>query len=248
MLGQNARRTFPPLITAAKWSSAWQSTFNSAKRRRGTTATPEGGEVPRLTNGDAVSLIQSWARAGAGKFWLWAQFAAIAYAWRAGLGLVTSEKQRGSMFDAGLLRDLWAQTKLAAKEMDADNGLSARLEFEDDAFANPVFQGQVLASLKQDGDATAQGKIAYGCKDPRTGKVVGPKMKCREGFTLELVKGTPFYVCRNRKTGETEQPTIECEGEKAYIDDPITALLKSTGRLALILGFAYVVITSMGDD
>lgn len=214
------------------------------------TATGFAGEqVPLLTNGDAVSLIQSWARVGAGKWWLWAQFAAVAYAWRAGLGLVTSEKQRGSLFDASLLRDLWAQTKIAAKNMDAEpSPLSARLEFEDDAFANPVFQGQVLSSLKQDGDIKATGKIAYGCRDPKTGKVVGPKMKCREGFTLELVKGTPFYVCRNRKTGETEQPTIECEGEKAYIEDPLSALINSVARAALILGFAYVVVTSMGDD
>lgn len=185
---------------------------------------------------------------GSGRFWLWAQFAAVAYGWKPGLGLVTSAKQRGAMFDGSLLRDLWAQTRIAATEMDADSKLNARLEFDEDAFANPVFQGQILASLKADGDVKATGRIAYGCKDPRTGKVVGPKMKCRDGWDLELVKGTPFYICRNKKTGETEQPTIECEGEKAYIDDPITALLKSTGRLALILGFAYVVITSMSDD
>lgn len=179
---------------------------------------------------------------------MWAQFAAVAYGWRSGLGLVTSAKQRGASFDGALLRDLWAQTKIAAKEMDAAGILTPRLEFDDNAFANPVFQGQVLASLKADGDIEAKGKIAVGCKDPKTGKLVGPKMKCREGWDLELVKGTPFYVCRNRKTGETEQPTIECEGDKYYIEDPITGLVKSVGRLALILGFAYVVIASMSDD
>jgi hypothetical protein len=130
--------------------------------------------------------------------------------------------------------------------MDADRKGNPRLAFDEDAFANPVFQGQVLSSLKQDGDIKAKGKIAYGCKDPRTGKTVGPKMKCRDGWDLELVRGTPFYICRNRKTGETEQPTIECEGDKVYIDDPITGLLKDAGKWALILGFAYLVITS--DD
>lgn len=177
---------------------------------------------------------------------LWYQFAATAYGWDPAKQdrLNTSARQRDKLFDAALVDDLWSATRQTARGLDQGTE-PARLEIDPDTFDNPIFQAGVKTAIKADGGMRAAGKIPVGCKDPKTGKLVGPKMKCRPGFELELVPGTPFFVCRNKQTGETEQPTVECEGERFEIDDPITAIGKALvgdlGRLALIVGLAYLV-------
>lgn len=184
---------------------------------------------------------------------LWYQFAATAYGWDPVKSdrLNTTVKQREATFDPAITADLWSVTRQTARGLD-EGGEPARLEIERDTFDDPVFQAGVRAAIKADGGMRAAGKIPVGCKDPKTGKLVGPKMKCRPGFELELVTGTPFYVCRNKQTGETEQPTYECEGDTVYIDDPITAIGKALagdlGRLALILGLGYLVFREFGND
>lgn len=243
------RRTFQPVITASKWETAWRATFEAAKRRRGSERVDDA-ETPRLSNGDAVAVVKAWSEqpATAG-FPLWYHFAATAYGWDPVKSdrLNTTAKQREAMLDAVIARELWAATKLLARNLDDANVTGARLAL-DDSFDDPVFQAGVKAAVKADNGLRAAGRIPIGCRDPKTGKITGPVMKCRPGFTLEIIPGTPFYICRNKKTGEHEQPKWECEGDTVYLDDPITAVANSLARLALIVGFAYVVITSMADE
>jgi hypothetical protein len=250
------KRTWQPLITASKWSTAWQSTAKSAKDRYGSDVV-ETVDTPRLSNGDAITLVKAWSQqTGTGGFPLWYQFAAAGYGWdpserHGGMAfdaLNTTEKQRASMLDIEIVRELWAATAIAARALD-DSGIAARLELDADAFENPVFQASVKAALKGDGGMRAQFKIPIGCKDPKTGKATGPKLKCREGFDLEPVEGTGglLFVCKNKKTGESEMPTIGCEGETITIDDPITGVKKDLVRLALILGFIWLVVKH-GDE
>ncbi len=231
-------RTFPALITADRWENVWESLLTSARRRRNSGSS---FSVP-LTNGEAASLIRAWP-GKSGTLWmpLWYQFAAAAYGWdpQRSDRLNTTPKQRDSKFH--LSRDLWDATHEIARALDAERKQPARLDVDADTFDDPTFQAGVRAALKADGGMKAAGKVAIGCKDPKTGKLTGPKMKCREGFVLELVPGTPFYICKNKKTGEHEQPTYECEGDKFYIDDPLSAVSKDLVRLALIVGFAYLV-------
>lgn len=234
--------TFPPVITASRWETAWEAALAAARRRRGGTS----ASAP-ITNGDAVALVKAWARSsGTGAMPLWYQFAATAYGWDPAKSdrLNTTARQRDALFDAAITSDLWTAARQTARGLDAGNE-PARLDIDADTFDSPVFQAGVRSAISGDGGMRAAGKIPVGCRDPKTGKLVGPRMKCRPGFELELVPGTPFYVCRNKKTGEHEQPTYECEGETVYIDDPITAIGKAIagdlGRLALILGLAYLV-------
>jgi hypothetical protein len=161
--------------------------------------------------------------------------------------LDTTEKRRGSMLDPEVARELWSLTHLAARDLDDGTNTQARLELDENGFADPVFQASVRAALKGDGAMRAQFKIPVGCKDPKTGKATGPKLKCREGFELEQVSAVPpTYVCRNKQTGAVEQPTLGCEGDVIEIDDPITAVKKIIGRelleIALILGFIWLVV------
>lgn len=229
------------MITAARWESAWEALLASARRRRSGNALA----VP-LTNGEAASLVRAWP-GKSGSLWmpLWYQFAATAYGWdpQRSDRLNTSAKQRDATFE--LSRDLWDVTHEVARMLDADNKQPVRLDIDETTFDDVTFQAGVRAALLDDNGLQAAGKIPVGCRDPKTGRLTGPKMKCRPGWKLELVKGTPFYVCRNTKTGETEQPTYECEGETVYIDDPITAIGKALasdlGKLALILGLGYLV-------
>ena len=236
------RSTFPPMITASRWETAWQALVAAANRRNGSSST-----APRVTNGDAVALVKGWASAsGTGAMPLWYHFAATAYGWEPDRAdrLNTSAAQREKLYDARLTPDLWDAMRTTARGLDAESE-PARIDIDNDTFDSPIFQAGVKRAIQADGGMRAAGKIPVGCRDPKSGKIVGPKMKCRPGFKLELVPGTPFFVCRNKQTGETEQPTYECEGETVFIDDPITAIGKALagdlGRLALIVGLAYLV-------
>jgi len=248
-------RTWSPVITASKWDTAWRSLAASAKKRYGSEVV-DGVDTPRLSNGDAITLVRAWTQqTGEGGFPLWYQFAAAAYGWdpdvdrHGGMAfdaINTTEKHRASMFDIELARELWSFVAKAAHDLDDGTNTNARLELEDNAFADPVFQAKVRAALRGDGAMRSQWKVPVGCKDPKTGKATGPKLKCRDGFELEPVQGSGglLYVCRNKQTGETEQPGIGCEGETITVDDPITAIKKIIGKelfeIALILGVIWL--------
>lgn len=227
--------------------------MEAAKKRYGSEQV-DGIDTPRLTNGDVMTLVRAWTQqTGQGGFPLWYQFAAAAYGWdpderHGGMAfdaLDTTVKRRDSMFDSELTRELWAFTSLAARNLDEGTNTSARLELDANAFEDPVWQGEVKAAIKGDGAFRAQWKIPVGCKD-KNGKKSGPKLKCRDGFELEPVEGSGglLFVCRNKKTGEVEQPAFGCEGETITVDDPITAIKKILGKelfeIALILGVVWL--------
>lgn len=231
------RRTFPPLITASKWETAWQACWKQADARRGSSKSASGNTVPRVTNGDMAAVVQAFARLSRADFPLWYQFGAAAYGWNPKRPdrFVTTDKQRDARVDVELAKELWLATLAVAKAMDARPlSLGARLDMQD-AFSDPVFQSEIKAEMVQDG-ATAQGKIPI-CTER-------PKLKCREGF--DLVQVSPgIFVCKNKKTGEVEQPRLDCE--PIWVDDPITAVGKDVLRAALILGSAWFVLTHWDD-
>jgi hypothetical protein len=233
------------------WETVQKHTEEVARKRYGSRKASDGVDTANISNGDAVTLVRAWTQqAGTGGFPLWYQFAAAAYGWepKQGDALDTTAKRRDAMLDIDIGRELWAATKLMARDLD-DAKITARLELDEGAFDDPVIQGQVKAALRGDGAMRAQFKIPVGCKD-KNGKVSGPKLKCREGFELENVTGTPFFVCRNKKTGEVEEPKWECD--PVTVDDPITGVKKKLGRefleVALILGFIYLVVKHGDDD
>lgn len=239
--------TFQPVITASTWSNAWADTAAAAARKRGTAKASDGVVTPKLTNGDVTTLVDAWLGATSERdFGLWYQFAANAYGWnpQGADKLDTGTAQRESDADVEVAHDLFVITGRLAADLDTKQKPTVRLDARDGAFNDPIFQGRVRNALLSDGakatlkrSASTKGKIPVGCKG-------GIGLECREGWELERVKGTLLYVCRNKKTGEVENPKLKCK-DPVLVDDPITGAEKSLTRmvvgLLLILGVAYVV-------
>lgn len=249
------RRTFQPIITSSSWRILWSATAQAATRRRGESKAADNTLTPNLTNGDMLTLVKAWFDVvGATRFGFWYQFAASAYGWDPTKAdkLDTGPKQRDAMVDVEVSHDLWVMTLQIALDADgrpSSNDPVARLEFESNAFDDPVFQGKVRKELLADG-AKAEFKIPVACRD-KSGRKVSPKLQCRDGFDLERVPGTTLFVCRNRKTGESESPKLVCENP-VLVEDPISAVKTDVKRLLvgllLILGVAYVVKQELDNN
>jgi len=243
-------RTFAPVITGSAWRTVWLSTQAAARKKHGNDSTGQ----PKLSNGDAVSLVDAWvAQTGVGGFPLWYQFAAAAYGWNAREVdiLDASAKRRDATFSEQLARELWATTETIVAQLDDLPPIPPRIEVKATVFGDPAFLGSVRAALRQDGAQPrlrVKGKIPVACRDD-DGNVIPPRLTCREGFELERVPGTliPVFVCRNKQTGEAETPRLECTNP-ILLDDPITAVAKSLLRLAMVVGFIWLVVTETGTS
>lgn len=245
-----ARRTFPPVVTGSTWSTLWRATRRAAETRRGSD-----GHDPRLTNGDAADLVAAWTRrVSPGTFGLWYQFAASAYGWNAGRRdvLNASARQRDALMSRVLSRELWDATARLAEEMD-DANAEPRLEIEDGTFDDPVFQGSVKSCLLEDGAiadlAPRRRRRRAAVGDVVAGKIplcAKPKLGCKPGF--KLVEVSPgVFVCKNEKTGEVTQPSLQCD-EVVFVDDPLTFASGELVKLAVIVVGAIILANVIATE
>lgn len=209
------RFTLPPLITSSSWSTAWQSLWEQS--RRGMTRDDEGTIAPAWTNREAAAVVWATRRAAPDRFPLWYQFAAVAYGWQPdGDKIDATQQQADRMYPADASVQLNLELQRIAADLDEAGAEAPRLELAD-VFEEPDRIRDVTAALRQDG-ARASFKIPLpACKDPATGR-----------------PARPVYSKERRKW--------ECPGGVVTIDDPITAIAKTAGPLALLLGLAYVLI------
>ncbi len=221
--------TFPAVLTASKWISAYQSAWNRAQKAHGMATSSDGTVGPRLTNAEAASLINAWRIAAGVGFPLWYQFAAVAYGWSPDNdNLDTSAKQAGSSYlPDDLAVALWVVTQRLALDLD-DGPSDPRLEMAN-AFGDPTFAGAVRAALLGDG-AEAAFKIPLPvCRDKKTKKTRWPRPSCG-------------------KTGEFRDPItgakVACDKpgdcEIVAVDDPITKVVKDVGLLVAILAAVWL--------
>lgn len=224
-------------MTASAWPTIWAATQRAAERRRGTD-----GDAPRLSNGDAASLVSAWTRVvSPQEFRLWYQFAAAAYGWNGRRRDVinATAKQRDAIMPSALSRELWQATEALACDLD-ETDAPARLEIDDGVFDDPVFQGSVKAALRGDGAIAA---LLTNRRRPRqntvgdvSGKVplcANPKLGCPPGY--KLIQPSPgVFACRNETTGDVKQPSMQCD-EVVWIDDPLTFAGNELAKLALIV-------------
>jgi hypothetical protein len=213
-------KLWPLFITASSWGTIWTTTFQAALRKRGRGTAPDGSTmVPRLTNGEVITLVMAWMEAATPtRFPLWYQFAALAYGWTPDNDRIdTSAKRRDALYPTDIGHELWMTTNNLSDTLQAETPANPRLDM-DGRFDDVVFQGQVRAALMSDG-AQAKWVIGFaGCKDPKTGKPGLPK--------------------KNPKTGKWEcNPVV--------IQDPITRPARNILALLLYLGAAYVIL--VGD-
>lgn len=180
---------------------------------------------PKLTNGQAVTLIMAWMQAvgpSVDVSWsLWYQLAAVAYGWSPESDrLITTTRQRDAWYPGALAVELWMQTQALAEMLDKGQtfpeGVSLALDGD---FADPTFQGQVASALRQDGASVAWKIPLPACKDPKTGKPTGRPHKDKNGK----------WTC-----------------DPVVVDDPITRAKQSVNGFLVVL--AVVAIIAWNDN
>lgn len=225
---------FPPFITASKWGTVAASAWDAVTKRRSlyTATHPVAAKkVPRLTNGEVVTLVMAWLAAiGVSKtrqrelFPLWDQYAAAAYGWDPKSGkFVATTKQRDGWYPDVLLVELWRAFLQLAEALDKEGVPNPRLDL-DGRFDDIVFQGEVRAALNSDGaviidtpSAHAAFKIPLPACKTKDGKTAAPKCK-------RVMKAWP-YLC---------EEWDECV--PVVVDDPVTIVKgKAMSGLQLVL-------------
>jgi hypothetical protein len=139
------RRTYPQVITGSTWATVWEAAELAPQRRR----KPLASGAPRLTNGEAVTLVMGWLDATSKpQFPLWYQYAAAAYGWDPTTGEMTALAD--DLYPASLSVELSKGTRELAARLDAEAIKSPRLELAY-GFDDSTVRGAVAAELKDDG-------------------------------------------------------------------------------------------------
>jgi hypothetical protein len=235
MVALAPRRTFPAFVTASSWRTAFQATWEAARKARGVEYADNGTVVPITTNGDAVTLVRAWSdAAGRGRFPLWYQFAAVAYGWSPKRDrLDVSSRQRDGLYPTEIGNELWLAMFALSGDLDDEGATSPRLA-TDTAFDDPVWVATLRAELQQDG-ARATFKIpTIFCTDKRTGRRRLPRPPCDANGRGPINPIDP--------TG----PRLPCDkrGDCAPLmfDDPITVITKDVGKLAVFAFVAWLLL------
>jgi hypothetical protein len=237
--------TFPPTLTASKWSTAYEALRKRALKSNGVaTATggwrnpqtaPPGAVVvgmtaPGLTNAQAIQLIRAYHSAARAAFSLWAQYAALAYGWDPPDGdtLDATVRRGGLSYGADACVALWLELYRLTRELDAGES-DVRLTL-DDGFSDADFVADVRRELQQDG-ADAYFRIPIGtCTDKLTGRQRFPLPPCdARGEFRDPYTGVKV---RCDKPGDCE-PTL--------VDDPVTYIANKLVPIALVLGALWLI-------
>lgn len=230
------KRTFPPLITASKWSTVFDATWNAVRKARGFENADDGTIVPILSNGEAVALVSAWEQAATrARFPLGYQFRAVAYGWDGAKRdtLTISAKQRDALFPSEIGKELWIQLMRLSGDLDDEAVTDPKLTIDPTTWDNPISLAGLRSELQQDG-AQAAFKIPTGmCRDRVTGRSRVPRPKCDangRGPINPIDPTGPRLPCD--KPGDCEPITI---------DDPITVVKKDFAKLAILAVVAWIV-------
>lgn len=230
---------WPRELQGNAWEACWDTAYATARTVNGSGKAPyvdpRGRSYtdqlyPRITNGQAVTLIMGWMMAAGPRavnstFALWYQLAAVAYGWTPERDkLDTSAKRRDAWYPGEVAIELWMQSSALASQLDiAAGGKDAGAILAlDGSFDDPTFQAQVAAALRDDGASATWLIPLPACKDPKTGKPTGRPHRDKNGK----------WTC-----------------DPVVIDDPITRAKKSVnGLLVLMLVVGIVVWASDNNE
>lgn len=214
-------------VTASTWGNAFWAQWNQARVARGTAKASDATITPRVTNREAVAIINAWRGENSltsQPFSLWYQFAAIAYGWMVDKDtLAATSPQATRLYPVDATKELWLAVQRIANRLEIERpDVAVALDVDPDAFMSPTFRGEVGNALRGDG-ANAEWLVGVGgCKDPKTGKVRPfPKGSCKVKWTAV---GPILHSCKFEK----------CDPVRVEIDDPLG--VKPLLLIALVLG------------
>lgn len=189
------KRILAPLITSSTWLGAWRSVLESAMARGKAMKNQPG---PPMTNAEVVAWVRVWRGVSTSAGELWAQFAARAYGWNQPTGnrLNRSAAAAAAWHPTDDVVDVWEWSKGIATELDARGdqpppSLAPNLS----TWSDPVFQGEVMAALAQDGIT-----VTFGNGKPTTSPKREPAPTPESSFPpLLLILGAWWLITRKKK-------------------------------------------------
>lgn len=216
------RFQLPPLITASSWPSVAESIWT--QNRRGSVQDEQGDLAPKWTNREAVAVIAALrdiARSLPDGFPLWYQLAAAAYDWEPATykdHLMVSAEQADAIYPAEAAVLLNRELVRITNALDQTRGArpDPRMQL-DDVFDDNQMMSDVMQALHEDG-SRALFKIPLPACKGADGKPAAP-------------------------VWDRSERRWKCPGGVITIDDPITALLKSLVKPAIVIGLVYVLAT-----
>lgn len=175
------RFKLPPVLTGSTWGNVWQAAWERLRQQRGMTINSEGVVAPKLTNREAASIIDAMraiAPTTERKFPLWYQFAAVVYGWDPENDKIDiSSAQADRFYEPDAAVELFVALQTMVFDLDDERaGTEPRVELDQGAFDDRIFQGEVVSALRADG-AKAQAIIPQ-CKDKKSGKKRFPRPPC----------------------------------------------------------------------
>lgn len=164
-LGEPERFKLSPVYTASSWPTVIDAVFTAADKGRGSAVDVDGSTVvPRLTNREAVALIQAWraeANMTARNWPLWDQFAAIAYGWDPSTDtLVFTDAQADALYPDDIAVELWKALQEVAADLARERSdVPPRIELDADTFDDATMRGDVLRALDSDGSKASANSL-----------------------------------------------------------------------------------------
>jgi len=205
----------PPTITASTWASVWEAIWLRLQKR-GTVRDSHGSVTPRMTNREAIALIEVMRRlapVAEVTFTLWYQYAAQAYGWDPWADrnvLFTTKAQADKEYPADLGVQLMLMMQRLAGALDDSRKLDPPSVHPDEkAFDDRVFQGDVAEALKRDeGTDVKVVPVPTGKCRQKDGTERTPRIRCDK-------KDPDGFARRKRKVPDPTQPggirEIDCD-------------------------------------
>ena len=178
-VGVTRTPTWRPVYTASKWTTLLAGMRDTVGKRK-------------MTNAEAVAFIREWRDVAQSGGPLWYQFAATAYGYAPPRRtLVRTAAQAAKSYP--MTPALWTWASSIATELDSrpDAQFPARIAVNKDTFMDPVWFGNVLSKIEEDG----------GIKPPAPAKSQPAKQQGSGGLLILAVLAWMVLTPNRRSRG-----------------------------------------------
>lgn len=200
---------------ADTWGEVWNAVWNAAQATTPAGEAPDGTIVPRLTNREAVAVVQAWRAVApmASQDWkLWYQFMAVAYGWTpTNDTLNVSTQQAGELFPLAMSHELWVSLYNVARDLEATPRAAAvkpaSVELDPDAYFDLLVQGDLRTALIADGAKARVASPTPATTTPAPKQKTPAKKSSPSLFPLLLIGGA-ILAFRKQRRKPTRRRTL----------------------------------------